>query len=273
MLTGALALAGRGIPVIPLRHGSKVPIHRQWPALGMLDPDAIRIEWQVNPDANVGVLPGPDVFGGAGLVILDVDLPDGAEALRELELEHGNLPATATVRTPSGGRHFYFTGRAISWDPAPGLEVRAQGRQCAAPPSKLTAGEYRWAADCELATVPAWLQVPVRTLTREPRRQEFVPTGERDPVLEVPPPAYFRALTGLVRNREGFVSCPVHPFPDVEPSCKVYDTADRGWYCYGESCKKGGDVISLAAHLGGIPTPVRGVLFLRLLDYLAGRLL
>jgi hypothetical protein len=273
MVEGALVLASRGVPVIPLRPRSKVPIHRNWPALGLLDPDSIRTEWEQHPDANVGVLCGPDAFDGDGLVVIDVDMPDGAEALHRLELERGELPPTVTVITPSGGRHFYYTGHAISWNPAPGLEVRSLGRQCAAPPSALTGGEYRWVGWGDpLDVLPEWLKIPDRHAPAEPR-PAFTPSGLQDPVLDVPPPVYFRVLVGLTRDRHGFVPCPVHPFPDLEPSCKVYDTPERGWFCYGEQCRKGGDVISLVAHLAGIPTPVRGREFLTLLDYLAGRLL
>jgi hypothetical protein len=271
LVEGALGLAARGIPTILLRPRSKIPIHRNWPALGMLDPESIRIERGLNPDANIGVVGGPGALHGRGLVIVDVDEPDGPGVLRRLELEHGALPATLTVRTPSGGRHHYFTGHAPSWDPAPGLEVRSQGRQCAAPPSVLAAGEYRWEVEREPAELPWWLQVPARADVAP--RGEFVPSGLQDPVLDVPPPTYFKLLTGLTPDRHGFVPCPVHPFPDLEPSCRVYDTAERGWFCFGAGCRKGGDVVSLAAHLAGIPTPVRGREFVLLLDYLAGRLL
>jgi hypothetical protein len=177
-----------------------------------------------------------------------------------------------TAETPNGGWHLYHTGHAVSWNPGPGLEVRSQGRQCAAPPSQLDAGGYEWGWNSwPLTPLPWWLQAPIPAPTVQ--RGEFVSSGLRDPVLDVPPPVYFRVLVGLTRDRHGFVSCPVHPFPDVEPSCKVYDTPDRGWFCYGEQCRKGGDVVSLVAHLAGIPTPVRGREFLTLLDYLAGRLL
>jgi Bifunctional DNA primase/polymerase, N-terminal/CHC2 zinc finger len=267
LLDGAVGLAARGVPVIPLRPRSKVPIHRNWPALGMLDPDAIRLEWNLTPEANVGVLCGVDALDGRGLIVLDVDQPNGPETLRRLELEHGVLPATVTVRTPGGGRHFYFVGHAVSWDPAPGLEVRSGGRQCAAPPSLLCAGAYRWVAECDLAEVPAWLQVPIVSTPRA--RGTFSPVGDRDPVLDVDPPMYFEALTGLTPNRHGFVLCPIHQ--EVEPSCKVYETSERGWFCFG--CRRGGDVVSLAAQLAGIPSPVRGRAFTALLDYLAGRLL
>jgi hypothetical protein len=174
--------------------------------------------------------------------------------------------------------HFYFTGHAASWNPASNLEVRSDGRQCAAPPSVIDDGRYDWWNEWgELdrygfAPLPDWLKQPAagQVAARRPA-EPFVPSGLRDPVLEVPPPVYFERLCGLTRDRQGFVPCPIHE--ELEASCKVYDTAERGWFCYGESCRKGGDVVTLVAELAGILTPVRGPAYIGLLDYLAGRLL
>ena len=148
LMDGALALARGGIPVISLRPRSKVPMHAGWPELGMLDEDAIRLEWKLNPEANVGVLCGRDAFAGTGLTIVDIDQPDGPRTLTALEAEHGPLPdAAPLVSTPSGGRHRYFRGHATSWNPGAGLEVRSTGRQCAAPPSAIGSRPYAWFTD------------------------------------------------------------------------------------------------------------------------------
>lgn len=278
LLEGALGLAARGIPVLSLRPRSKIPLHAGWPGLGMLDPEVIELEWRLTPDANVGVLCGSGALRGDGLTVLDVDLPDGPGTLREFETRYGKLPDTAWVGTPSGGGHFYFRGIAASWNPGPGLEVRSTGRQCAAPPSiHPNGGRYEWwqneSGNCGFTQAPAWMfdcadpPRPVRDATRPARN------GLRDPVLEVSPPVYFRELCGLRRDRDGFVQCPVHPFPDTVASCRVYDTAERGWFCYGEACRKGGDVVTLAAHLAGIDTPLVGYQFMSALDYLRGRLI
>jgi hypothetical protein len=273
LLTGALGLAARRIPVISLRPRTKIPLHNRWTQLGMLDAAAIVVEWRVNPSANVGVLCGPDALDGDGLVIVDIDQPDGSGTLAELEREHGPLPITSTVLTPSGGQHRYFRGRADSWNPGRGLEVRSTGRQCAAPPSLLHVGGYRWTDPAglgELVQLPAWLAS--RPAQPSPRR---VMTGRLgaacDPVLTIAPPLYFARLTGLVPDAAGFVSCPFHR--DDEPSLKVYPSAEQGWFCYGEECRKGGDVVTLAAHLAGLTPPLRAYQFVACLDYLRGRLL
>lgn len=265
-LEGALGLAARGIPVIPLRPRSKIPLHANWPGLGMLDADSIGLEWEQNPCANVGVLGGPDALDGHGLIVVDIDMPDGPGTLEALEDKHRKLPCTATVTTPSGGAHHYYRGHAVSWNPGPGLEIRSAGRQCAAPPSvHPNGGRYTWSREMELVQAPLWLsacqQAPcsrAREVTRPGR------PGLQDPVLEVPPPVYFEVLCGLVPDRQGFVPCPIHG--EIEPSLKVYPTADRGWFCYGASHYSGGDVVTLAAELAGITTPVRGYEFMALLS-------
>jgi hypothetical protein len=279
MLKGALGLAAWGVPVISLRPGTKIPIHAGWPALGMLDADTISTEWRINPGANVGALCGPEGFDGAGLAILDVDLPDGPASVERLEELHGPRPGTVTADTPSRGWHEYYRGHAPSWNPAPGLEVRSVGRQCAAPPSVVNGARYEWRHELgepdlyRAAQLPAWLAQPPRARIGNGDRHLAITHagGLRDPVLDVPPPVYFERLCGLTPDRQGFVCCPIHQ--EAEASCKVYATADRGWFCYGETCRKGGDVVTLVAELAGIPTPVRGPAFLQLLDYLAGRLL
>jgi hypothetical protein len=269
ILEGALTLARGGIPVISLRPRSKIPLHAGWPELGMLDHRTIELEWQLNPEANVGVLCGPDGLDGDGLTVVDVDVPDGLPTLQRMERDYGYMPVTTMVDTPSGGMHYYLRGCTPSWNPGPGLEVRSAGRQCVAPPSvHPTGGRYMWRRDRGIEPLPAWL---VKTSVSAEPRASFTPSGLRDPVLEVPPPMYFRELTGLVPDRDGFVCCPIHG--EAEASLKVYDTADRGWFCYGESCRRGGDAVTLVAELAGVPTPVRGYQFVALLDYLRGRLL
>lgn len=276
LLEGALALARERIPVIPLRPQSKVPRHARWPDLGMLDEDAICQEWRFNPDSNVGVLCGPDAFDGHGLTILDIDQPDGPATLHGLQAQHGEqLPFGPLVNTPGGGWHHYFAGAVDSWNPGPGLEVRSLGRQCVAPPSVGAGGRrylFQNSLGGELPELPRWLAPrEPDAYARRVRVGRRVSAGLVDPVLEVPPPVYFERLCGLVPDRQGFVCCPLHR--EQEPSLKVYPTAEQGWFCYGESCRRGGDVVTLAAELAGVPTPVRGYQFVALLDYLRGRLL
>jgi hypothetical protein len=45
----------------------------------------------------------------SGIVVLDIDLPDGPTSLAQLQSDHDTLPATLTQRTGSGGWQLVFT--------------------------------------------------------------------------------------------------------------------------------------------------------------------
>jgi hypothetical protein len=260
-LDAARELAAQGHPVVVLYPRSKRPVHAAWQERATTDIDVLEIEWHARPDANVGVL------GGDGLAMVDVDTDKGGmDTLARLEFERGEwLPDTRTVRTGSNGRHYWFTtaGDVASWNPGAGLEVRAAGRQCVAPPSVHPNGSrYVWLeADAELAPLPEWLIKPA------PRTVTVPHVGLVDPVLEIAPEIYVPALTGREPNSSGFIVCPLHA--DTDPSLKVYAGAERGWFCFG--CERGGGIVQLAAALAGIDSPVRGRDFLGIVDYLRGR--
>ena len=93
--------------------------------------------WRSHRDANVGVATGR----GSGLLVLDVDGDAGADALHALEREHGELPRTASVKTPGGGSHYYFRHpaepiRGSAGKLGPGLDIRADDGYVIAPPSR-----------------------------------------------------------------------------------------------------------------------------------------
>jgi hypothetical protein len=65
--------------------------------------------------------------------------------------------------------------------------------------------------------------------------------------LEVEPAVYVHALQGVdAVPRDGKVTCPFHE--DRHASLHVYETAERGWYCFGR-CRHGGTIYDLAAPL------------------------
>ena len=84
--------------------------------------------------------------------------------------------------------------------------------------------------------------------------------GGQDPLLSIAPALYVRRLLGVEVPRHGKVSCPFHE--DRHPSLHVYDTPERGWYCYG-SCRRGGSIYDLAAPLYGYATTGKQFLQLR----------
>jgi hypothetical protein len=80
-----------------------------------------------------------------------------------------------------------------------------------------------------------------------------------DPLLAIAPDVYVHRLLGVEIPRHRKVRCPFHP--DRQASLHVYETAERGWYCYGR-CRRGGTIYDLAGPLYGYTA--RGEDFLRL---------
>jgi hypothetical protein len=80
-----------------------------------------------------------------------------------------------------------------------------------------------------------------------------------DPLLAIAPDVYVRRLLGVEAPRHRKVPCPFHE--DRHASLHVYETAERGWYCFG-ACRRGGTIYDLAAPLYGYAA--RGQDFLRL---------
>ncbi len=110
-------------------------------------------------------------------MILDID-PDagGAASLETLTLEHGEMPATTTVRTGSGGLHYYFSypAGAVIRNSAgklgPGLDIRGEGGCVVAPPSRTT-GSYTPLERRPLADPPAaWLLEKLREPSVRPEK-------------------------------------------------------------------------------------------------------
>ncbi len=165
LAAAAVRLASRGVAVFPLAPGAKVPPAGSHGHLeASADVDRCRARWADAPLSNIGIACGPR----SGFWALDVDPRHGSDqALADLEAEHGALPPTVKVMTPSGGVHLYW-----SWPPngpeirnsagrvGPGLDVRGEGGYIIAPPSVLADGRrYRWAANGPRAIAPAppWL--------------------------------------------------------------------------------------------------------------------
>lgn len=103
----------------------------------------IRRYWDRHPDANVAI-----ATGDAGPVVLDVDVAHGRPGYASLNLamRAGLVPSPmATVRTPSGGVHLYYTaapGQRNGSLPEQGLDWRAERGYVLAPPSTVHGKPY-----------------------------------------------------------------------------------------------------------------------------------
>jgi hypothetical protein len=169
MLAHALAFARRGWPVFPVAVNGKTPITASGFHAATLEERTVRDWWHITPDANIGVSTGP-----AALLVVDCDLTDdpprepgvvdGADAYCVLSHQNGDgYPDTYTVRSASGGTHFYFrltpglevpcsTSR-VGWH----VDVRSTGGYVVASPSKTDDGIYSVVNDADLRDAPDWL--------------------------------------------------------------------------------------------------------------------
>ena len=170
---GAVALAARGWPVMPIKPRGKVPLTAHGVKDASTDERTILHWWDKWPDANVGV-----ACGAPGPTVLDIDdLGSAGPVLKALEDVHA--PTVATTR----GRHVYFRGLNQSTITLPYGELRGQGSYVVAPPSIHPSGkEYVWldAINGALPPVPPAIVGERKTAGagEQPARAR-VPHGER----------------------------------------------------------------------------------------------
>jgi bifunctional DNA primase/polymerase-like protein len=132
--------------------------------------------WTRHPQANIGLATG-HTFD-----VLDVDGPQGDQAIRDLAATHGLQSSGPLVRTGGGGWHFYLAptglGNVRPLDLAH-VDWRGQGGYVVAPPSRhASAHPYQWAPGRNLDVSPG--EVPAVLLERLRPRQLQRPPG---PVL------------------------------------------------------------------------------------------
>ena len=190
MLTAALRLAASDRPVFPCQPGGKAPAGELVPS-GLkdatTDPGQLRKWFAALPSANLALRTG----AVSRVVVLDVDGDEGAESLRALEREFGALPATKSVKTPSGGSHFYFRHpggqvRNSAGQLGERLDVRGDGGYVLVPPSVIDGRPYTPDDDQAPAPLPEWLRD--RVVSRHTRGASARPT---------PPTQWVAAMRGL----------------------------------------------------------------------------
>ncbi|MBA3508477.1 MAG: hypothetical protein H0T19_00100 [Thermoleophilaceae bacterium] len=219
-------------------------------------------------DVYVGCAPRRRRAGGRSAIErswtlwVDCDTDEAAEALS------GFAPApTLVVRSGSGeNRHAYWVldrplatadverlnlriARALggddhAYDAARVLRIPGTHNHKHDPPAPVTidsaTGELH-DPDVVAGELPDPDYLPRRLRDNDNRSRRPGP----DPLLDVAPPVYVEALTGLRPGRDGKIACPFHA--DDSPSLHVYRDAAAGWYCYG--CHQGGSIYDLAAQL------------------------
>jgi Bifunctional DNA primase/polymerase, N-terminal len=205
IVRAALAYAAHGWAVFPV-HGSvaggcdcgapdcsspgKHPLTRRGLKDATTDTGVVAGWWKRWPAANLALATG----SASGVVVIDVDLPQGDHSLAKL-LEAGyELPDTLTVRTGSGGLHLYYAEPEVSLGNSagrlpgaelqlPGVDLRGEGGYVVAPPSLHVSGSsYQWIdGDAGLAPAPAWLRPHEEVRISEPPRAGMVAPGSSTP--------------------------------------------------------------------------------------------
>lgn len=145
LLEAALQYAGRGWHIFPCKPRGKTPLVKGGFKAATTDREQLEKWWQKWPDANIGLATG----AVSGLIVFDLDGPDGIQSMKELcGLLGGPLPMAPTVMT-ARGLHIYYRLRPdspqISCSAAKGLDIRSNGGYVIAPPSVHESGhEYFW---------------------------------------------------------------------------------------------------------------------------------
>lgn len=158
-----------GCAVFPLPPNRKRPIEG---GLGIRSATTnlanVELWWGANPDCNIGVVGDPNATDRF-LLRVDIDPKrEGEKAWAELIQQHGDTP-TLTVKTPSGGFHYYFTTRqpydnSVGNLPA-GIDIRGHnsgytvgaGSVTIAVAKESVAGVYTLERAMAMADAPQWL--------------------------------------------------------------------------------------------------------------------
>jgi Bifunctional DNA primase/polymerase, N-terminal len=104
----------------------------------------------------------------SGIIVVDIDGPDGENSVQELANQYCTLPPTVEVRSGSGGRHLYYRCvpgvKTTSSRLAPAIDIRADNGSIILPPTLHKSGQrYEWIkAPWEITMAPLPLWIPQR---------------------------------------------------------------------------------------------------------------
>ena len=99
----ALQFANHGYKVFPLKENSKDgQVLKSWKNEASNDPTQIQNWWRNNFNYNLAVRTGN------GLVVIDVDVKNGKDGRTKFNEYSHDFPKTFTVKTPSGGYHYWY---------------------------------------------------------------------------------------------------------------------------------------------------------------------
>lgn len=187
VLDAALFFAERGVRVFPVKADKKLPAVTGWQNAATANLDQI-VRWWANEyrGCNLGVVADK-------LIVLDVDTihhgkggKDGPATLAQLVAENGPLPATFTVKTASGGYHYYFRDSSASGDTftkgadklGPGLDIQTGKAYLVGPFSTIGDNSYEIVDSSDLADLPDWIRERIRDVYIERPAKRPIHVGE-----------------------------------------------------------------------------------------------
>ncbi len=203
----ALSYARIGWPVFPLHN--KKPYEFLMPDTkshgykdATTDAETIQAWWRYHPGATIGLATGKV----SGVIVLDIDPPEGHYSIKELQTTYPPLPETRRSSTANKGLHFFFEypddgvslRNAVGLAGLEGVDIRANGGYVVLPPSKLYGRlAYKWAdPQTPIAAAPEWL---LQLITEVQQQRESIPQGVR---FARSPGEYFLSQA-LQKAREG----------------------------------------------------------------------
>lgn len=196
MLDLALSLAAAGTPVFPCKPENKRPYTSNGFKAASVFPHVLRRWWSDWPDALIGMPTGERT----NIWVLDMDSHKGAT---ESDLPHA-LPAARTVRTRSGGRHYYF--RHVGLGNSPGRlprawDVRAAGGYVLVPGNP----GYELVVDLPPAEAPEWLLELIRPRPYVARPRQPYAAGQHDHYVDAALRTELAALSGAAAGTRGWL--------------------------------------------------------------------
>ena len=139
MIDQAVTYLKRGMSVIPLKPQDKRPLLSSWKdyqrkQMGIGD---LKGFWKETPEANIGIITGAI----SGITVVDVDGDDGANALKEANIQ---LPETYTVKTQKGWHYYYKYNNLFKTGAGflQNVDVRNDAGYVVAPPSNVNDIDY-----------------------------------------------------------------------------------------------------------------------------------
>lgn len=146
-LEAALAYAGWGWPVLPLKPNLKTPATDHGVHDATTDPEQIRKWWTQDPERNIGVAAGRV----SKLTVFDVDPRNGGDGSWDEWIGEVGAVEGAMQLTAGGGQHYL-----AAYDPdissgklAQGVDLLSDGRYFLVFPSVIDGKKYEWEASSD----------------------------------------------------------------------------------------------------------------------------